>query len=175
MKYVNKYLYMVFLFFIICILVSSVSAVQFKTDYDLTTKSFDSYYADSGHYSFHLDVPSESDFILVDNLSGEVKNNYVEGDLSFYVNEGKYADAVYSMIFIKDYGDEGAIISDTFTDLIGNATIISSSDNVSIYEFNNTNMKYGAFIINDEGDKGLCISANDLDLLNDMAQSVELY
>ena len=163
---------MVFLFFIICILVSSVSAVQFKTDYDLTTKTFTSYYADSGHYTFHLDVPSESDFILVDNLSGEVKNNYVEGDLSFYVNVGKYADAVYSMIFIKDYSDDSAIISDTFTDIIGNATPVSSYENVAIYEFNNTNMKYGAFIINEDGDKGLCISANDLDLLNDMIQSI---
>ena len=99
----------------------------------------------------------------------------MEGDLSFYVNVGKYADAVYSMIFIKDYSDDSAIISDTFTDIIGNATPVSSYENVAIYEFNNTNMKYGAFIINEDGDKGLCISANDLDLLNDMAQSVELH
>ena len=175
MKYVNKYLYMVFLFFIICILVSSVSALEFKTDYGLTSKSFDSFYADSGHCTFSLDVPSESNFTLVDNLSGEVKNDFGEGTLSFYVNEGKYADDVYSMIFIVDDSGDGAIIADTFTGLIGNATPVSSSEYEAIYEFNDTNdtnMKYGAFISNEDRDKGLCISGNDLDLLNDMIQSI---
>ena len=178
MKYVNKYLYMVFLFFIICILVSSVSALEFKTDYGLTTKSFDSFYADSGHYTFSLDVPSESNFTLVDNLSGEVKNDFGEGTLSFYVNEGKYADDVYSMIFIEDFSDDGAIISDTFTGLIGNATLVSNSEGVAIYEFedtndtNETNAIYGAFVTSEDGDKGLGISGNDIDLLKDMLQNV---
>ena len=39
------------------------------------------------------------------------------------------------MIFIKDYSDDSAIISDTFTDIIGNATPVSSYENVAIYEF----------------------------------------
>lgn len=166
---------MVFLFFIICILVSSVSALEFQTDYNLTSKTFESIHTDSGYSTFHLDVPSESNFTLADNLSGEVKNDFGEGILSFYFNEGKYADDVYSMIYIEDFSDDGAIISDTFTGLIGNSTLVSNSEGVVIYEINgtnDTNVKYGAFITSEDKDKALCISGNDIDLLNDILQNV---
>ena len=33
-------------------------------------------------------------------------------------------------------------------------------------------VKYGAFITTEDKDKGLCISGNDIDLLNDMLQNV---
>ena len=166
---------MVFLFFIICILVSSVSALEFKTDYNLTKTDFESTHTGSGYSTFHLDVPSESNFTLADNLSGEVKNDFGEGVLSFYINEGEYEDDVYSMIFIEDFSDDGAIISDTFTGIIGNATQVSNSEGIAIYEFDNTNdtnVKYGAFVTSEDKNKGLCISGNDIDLLNDMLQNV---
>ena len=175
MKYVNKYLYMVFLFFIICILVSSVSALEFKTDYNLTSETFESIHTDSGYSTFHLDVPSESNFSLASDFSREVKNDFGEGTLSFYYNEGKYADDVFSMIFIEDFSDDGAIISETFTGIIGNATLVSNSEGIEIYEFDDTNdtkVKYGAFVTSEDGDKGLGISGNDKDLLNDMLQNV---
>ena len=175
MKYVNKFLYMVFLFFIIGILVSSVSALEFKTNYDLTSEPFESIHTDSGSSTFHLDVPSESNFTLADNLSGEVKNDFGEGVLSFYINEGEYADDVYSMIYIDDFSDDGAIISDTFTGLIGNATLVSDSEGIAIYEIEDTkdiNVKYAAFVTSEDKDKGLCISGNDIDLLKGMLQNV---
>ncbi|MCI5738123.1 MAG: hypothetical protein MR277_08980 [Methanobrevibacter ruminantium] len=175
MKYVNKYLYMVFLFFIICILVSSVSALELKTDYNLTSETFESIHTDSGYSTFHLDVPSGSNFTLADKLSGEVKNDFGEGTMSFYINEGKYANQVWSIVYIEDFSDNGAIISETFTGLIVNATLVSNSEGVEIYEFddtNDTNIKYGAFFISEDGDKGIGISGNDKDLLNDMIQNV---
>ena len=141
--------------------------------YNLISETFDSIHTDSGDSTFHLDVPSESNFTLADNLSGEVKNDFGEGTLSFYINEGKYADNVTSMIYIEDFSDDGAIMADTFTGLIGNATLVSDSEGVAIYEFddtNDTNVKYGAFVTTEDPDKGLCISGNDIDLLNDMLQ-----
>ncbi len=156
-----------------CILISSVSALEI--DYDLELNTFHGVTTSNGWDDFHMYVPSESNFTLEDNSSGYVRTNFGEGKISTYVNNGEYEYEVQGMKFVEDFSENGAIINESFTHLMENATQIVNLDKVTIYEYDHADFKYGAFIVNDDIDKGLFICGDDLDLIEDMVETVKLH
>ena len=173
MEHLNKYFYIGFLFLIICILISSVSALEI--DYDLELNVFHGVTDQDGWDDFHMYVPSDSNFTLEDNSSGRVRNSFGEGKISTFINNGDYEYGVQGMKFVEDFSENGAIINESFTNLIENATQIVNLDKVTIYEYNRADFRYGAFIVNDDMDKGLFIYGDDLDLIEDMVETVQLH
>ncbi|MBO7714284.1 MAG: hypothetical protein J6S85_11985 [Methanobrevibacter sp.] len=173
MEHLNKYFYIGFLFLIICILISSVSALEI--DYDLELNVFHGVTDQDGWDDFHMYVPSDSNFTLEDNSSGRVRNSFGEGKISTFINNGDYEYEVQGMKFVEDFSENGAIINESFTNLIENATQIVNLDKVTIYEYNRVDFRYGAFIVNDDMDKGLFIYGDDLDLIEDMVETVQLH
>lgn len=122
-----KFTYILALFFIVTILISTVSALEFVEDYNLTPLSFSRNDNPSGH-GFKMAVPSESDFKYVADYSGEIKNDDGEGLLATYSNFGEFNFDVSLICYIEDNTDEGSLISE-FIDNIEQKYELTEEDN----------------------------------------------
>lgn len=125
------------IFFILTILMSSVSALEFSKDYNLTTQSFNKDEIWSG-VGILIDVPSDSHFTLAKEYSGPIKNAEGKGNLSVFINHGGYADEVSMMVLVESDNNDGTLGTEFIHDLMADYKKIDSYKGITILELGNS-------------------------------------
>lgn len=196
-----KSIYILATFFILTILLSSVSALEFVEDYNLTKTDF--YKDNSSDPAFILDVPASSNFTLIGDYSGEIKNDDGKGFLATYVNLGEYAEDAGLICYLEDDTDTGSIIIESLTQFEDSYKMVSDEDGMLVLKLNEASdnstesdnstvdansteafdemtsaqtdsqdPEYAIVCTNEENDRLFVLFGDNLDLLKDMCENL---
>ena len=136
MNFKIKIIHVLAIFFILTMLISSVSALEFAKDYNLTSETFNKDEIWSG-VGILIDVPSTSKFTLAEEYSGPIKNAEGKGNLSVFINHGEYADEVSMMILVESDNNDGTLGTEFIHDLMADYKKIDSEKGMTILELDN--------------------------------------
>ncbi|MBR5503398.1 MAG: hypothetical protein IKV87_02980 [Methanobrevibacter sp.] len=155
------------LFIVSIIAVSAVSALEFVDDYNLTSTSFTK---DGNIYSngFRMDVPLNSNFTLVNDGYGEVKNENGKGYLAIFGNYGEFSNDVVMMCFVEDENENGTIVEEVFANVEQSYKVIGEEDGMCILQLNDNQTIYYDDAESDEDSNG-----TDLNLTNDSSKDLD--